>query len=513
MSKLILAHDLGTTGDKASIFDAEGKCLASTVYQYETYFPDSLSVEQDPRDYWKAVVCSTQKLLSQGKFGPQDIGVVTFSGQMMGALPVDEDGNPLYRILIWADRRSVSEVEWVRRRISENTIYEITGHRLSPNYSLAKILWIRNNLPDVYRKAHKFLLAKDYVVFKLTGRWATDFSDASGTNMFDLRKEDWSEEILEAVELPIEKLPPVFPSTEVIGEITSEASQEIGLLPGTPVVIGGGDGSCAACGAGVVQEGQAYAYLGSSSWIALASREPIYDPQKRTFTFHHLIPGLYMPTGTMQAAGASYQWCRDTLCDREKQLSAEWGISPYEIMNLEARRVPPGSEKLLFLPYLMGERAPWWNPHARGAFIGLTPRHRKAHLVRAVLEGVSFNLRIILDAFREQGIQIDSMRIIGGGAKGDFWASLLASMFGMEVLRPALIEEATSLGAAIVGGVGIGIFPGIEAVRDLLEIKDCFLPKEEESQVYERLYPVFKQCYLSLVEVYESLASLGQDER
>ncbi|MGC8779011.1 MAG: xylulokinase, partial [Candidatus Caldatribacteriaceae bacterium] len=436
MAKFIIAHDLGTTGNKATLFDEEGNCIASSFSGYETYFPDALSVEQDALSYWKAVVASTRELLAQSRISREDVAVIAFSGQMMGALPVDAKGNPLYRILIWADRRSIQEVEWVRERIDEEKIYAITGHRLSANYSLAKILWFRNQKKEIYEKTHKFLLAKDFIVFRLTGKWVTDFSDASGTNLFDLVKETWSEEILSAVHIPVEKLPSPCPSTEVVGELTREAQEELGLSGKTKVVVGGGDGACAACGAGVVREGQAYHYLGSSSWIALASRHPFYDEGKRTFTFHHLARGLFMPTGTMQSAGGSYQWCRDALCGREKELADELGVSSYSLMDVEAERVAAGCENLLFLPYLMGERAPWWNPRARGAFVGLTPRHRKPHLIRAVLEGVALNLRIILDVFREKGVPIENIRLIGGGARGHFWPRILAGVFGMEVLRP-----------------------------------------------------------------------------
>jgi len=505
VAKLILAHDLGTTGNKATLFDENGCLIASDFFGYETYFPDSLSVEQNPEDYWEAVTISTRRLIEKSGFNPEEIAVVSFSGQMMGALPIGADGKPLYRILIWADRRGVKEVNWVKEKITEDQIYEITGHRLSPNYSMAKILWLKNNQPEVYKNTKYFLMAKDYIVYRLTGNYASDYSDASGTNLFDLVKESWSDEILDAVQIDPTKLPPLYSSSEVVGEITSEAAIDIGLVPGTPVVIGGGDGPCAAAGAGVVREGQAYNYLGSSSWIALASKSPFYDEGKRNFTFHHLPKGVFMPTGTMQAAGGSYQWCRDAICEREKALANELGLSPYDLMNLEASKIPAGSENLLFLPYLLGERAPWWNPHARGTFIGLTACHRKPHLIRAVLEGVSFNLRIILDAFREQGIKIENIRIIGGGARGTFWAQILSSMFNIEILRPKYLEEATSLGAAIAGGVGVGIFPNFDVAEKLIEIRDYYQPISEDVETYNQLYPVFIQAYQSLVQVFEHL--------
>jgi xylulokinase len=288
--------------------------------------------------------------------------------------------------------------------------------------------------------------------------------------------------------------------------LCKEAQEELGLSRKTLVVVGGGDGACAACGAGVVREGQAYHYLGSSSWVALASFRPFYDEGKRTFTFHHLDRGLFMPTGTMQSAGGSYQWCRDALCGREKELADELEISSYALMDMEAAKVEAGCENLLFLPYLMGERAPWWNPRARGAFVGLTPRHRKPHLIRAVLEGVAFNLRIILDVFREKDIPIENIRLIGGGARGNFWAQILASVFGMEVLRPLYVEEATSLGAAICGGVGAGLYPNLQVAEEMVQIKDRFAPSFQEMEVYDRLYPVFKEAYCALEGVFEKLS-------
>ncbi len=506
MAKLILAHDLGTTGNKATLFDEDGTLISSEFFEYQTYFPEDLWVEQDADSYWEGVVLTTNRLLGKTGFDAEDIVVLSFSGQMMGALPVDKDGKPLNRILIWADRRGVDQVRELSQRISADRIYQITGHRLSSNYSLAKILWIREHLPEVFSRTHKFLLAKDYIIWKLTGRWVTDYSDASGTNLFDITTEEWSDEILNASRLDTDMLPDLFPSTEVVGEVTSAASEEVGLRAGTPVVVGGGDGPCAAAGAGVVREGKAYCYLGSSSWIALASPHPVYDPQLRTFTFHHLEKGWYMPTGTMQAAGGSLQWCRDALCEREKTIAPELGVSPYELMDLEAGKVPAGSEELLFLPYIMGERAPWWNPHARGCFVGLTPRHRKPHLIRSVMEGIGFNLRIILDAFREQGVPIEEMRLIGGGARGAFWSTVLSNIFGLNVLRPYLLEEATSFGAALAGGVGVGLFKNLQVAGELVEIHDCYTPQDDDVAVYERLYPLFKMTYLSLEDVFERLA-------
>jgi len=254
-----------------------------------------------------------------------------------------------------------------------------------------------------------------------------------------------------------------------------------------------------------VEEGDAYNYLGASSWIAIASNRPIYDPHLRTFTFHHLEPGLFMPTGTMQSAGLSYQWARDNLAVREKEIALDFGLSPYELMDLEVEKTPPGSDNLIFLPYLLGERSPHWNPNARGVFIGITPRHTRAHLMRAILEGVGFNLRIILDAFLSQGIDINEIRLIGGGGKSRLWASILADIFERDILRMEVLEEATSLGSAIAGGVGVGIFRSLKVAKELVRIKERIMPEGKKVTIYKRLYPIFLDAYERLLPVFDRL--------
>lgn len=505
MVNYILSHDLGTTGNKATLYDREGNLIASSFYPYPTYYPHPNWVEQNPLDYWEAVKVSTRELIAKSRVKPSDIAVISFSGQMMGCLPVDRDGNPLRNIIIWADQRGVREADFIRERVREEKVYHITGHRVSPTYSASKILWIKNNEPDVFSKTYKFLLAKDFIIYKLTGRWVTDYSDASGTNLFDLKKERWSEEIISSLDIPLEKLPEPHSSLDVVGELNLALAKELDLIPGIPVVAGGGDGACAACGAGVVKEGDAYNYLGASSWIAIASKRPIYDPKLRTFTFHHLAPGLFMPTGTMQSAGLSYQWIRDNLATKEKELAKDLGLSPYEIMDLEVEKIPPGSENLIFLPYLLGERSPHWNPNARGVFIGITPRHTKAHLMRAVLEGVGFNLKIILEAFLSQGIEIREIRLIGGGGKSRLWSRILSNIFERDILRMEILEEATSLGSAIAGGVGVGIFSSLDVARELIKIRERFTPDEKDVEVYKRLYPVFIYAYERLIPIFDML--------
>ena len=510
MAKLIIAHDLGTTGNKATLYDADGELVGTAFAPYDTRYFGQNCVEQNPSDWWEAVVGSTRRLLRESSASPDDVACVTFSGQMMGCVAVDASGEVLRPAIIWADQRAVKEADLVAERAGAERVYEITGHRVGPSYSAAKILWIKENEPDTFARAARFHHAKDYIIMRLTGAQVTDYSDASGMNLFDLASHDWSDGILDAVGLDRSVLPEPRPATDVAGELKPDVADECGLRAGTPVVIGGGDGSCAAVGAGIVREGAAYNYVGSSSWIALATPKPLPDPDRRTVTFAHLDPELYMPTGTMQAAGGSYQWFRNALCAEEIREAEASETDPYDLLNAHVESVPPGADGLIYLPYLMGERSPYWNPNARSAFIGLNPNHTKAHMARAVLEGVTLNLRIILEAFQRQGARIEAMRVIGGGAKGEVWRQIMADVYGMPVLLPAHLEEATSLGAAVAGGVGVGLFRDFTVAEDIAKVVSQQEPDPEAKQVYDALYPIFCQAYEGLVGTFEALSALSR---
>ncbi len=511
MKSYVLAHDLGTTGNKATLYDREGRLVGSAFYAYATEYAQTGWAEQNPEDWWQAVCASTRALLAQTGVRGDEIACITFSGQMMGCVPLDRQARPLRSAIIWADVRSVEQAAWVGERVPFEEVYRITGHRLSSSYSLTKILWLRDHQPDIYRATYKFVHAKDAMVARLTGVFVTDPSDASSMNLYDLEQDAWSARILDAVGLSEEQLPAIRRSIEVVGEVLPAVAEEVGVLAGTPVVIGGGDGACAAAGAGVIRDGLAYNYVGSSSWIALTTPKPIYDPDYRTFTFGHVVPGMVMPTGTMQAAGASYQWTRDQLCQPEVAAAAALGISPYELMNMQAQKSPPGANGLLYLPYLLGERSPRWNPRARGVFVGLTVRHTRADLIRAVLEGVTMNLRVILDAFRAQGTPIEAMRLIGGGARGRFWNQIMADIYSIPVHRLAILEEATSMGAALAGGVGVGLYPDFSMIETMNRVVEVIAPDPAAQAVYEEVYPIFEAAYQALVPVYDRIADAHLD--
>ena len=508
----ILAHDLGTTGDKAVLYDRECELQASHFYGYETLYPRPNWVEQDPVEWWEAVKSSTAKLLAQTAVSPDQIAAVGFSGQMMGCLPVDREGNPLRKAIIWADQRAVKEAAGLKERVGSGEIYRTTGHRGSASYSAAKIMWIKEHEPDLFRRTNKFLQAKDFVIFKLTGKFRTDYSDASGTNLFDLEGKAWSSSILRGAGITEEKLPQPLPSTEIVGTVLPDAAEETGLDPATPVVIGGGDGSCAAVGAGVTGKGEAYNYLGSSSWIGLATEKPIYDEGRRTFNWVHLDPEKYSPCGTMQSAGGSLQWAKENLAQLESAAGELLEREPYNLIDLQAEKSPAGAKGLLFLPYLLGERAPRWNPNARGSFIGLTPRHKKGDIFRAILEGVCLNLRVILEIFQKGGARIEEMRLIGGGAKSDLWPQIMADVLGKPVLPMHYLEEATSLGAAIAAGVGVGLFPGFEEVGGRLKVRKRLEVDPGRHELYDELFQIFEKSYCSLEQVFDQIAQLQEED-
>lgn len=505
MKRFILAHDLGTTGNKATLFDNEGRLVASTFSGYETAHPQPTWAEQDPNDWWRAVCDATRALLAKSKVASQDIAGVSFSGQMMGCLPVDAAGNPLRPCIIWADQRAVAQAAQLTEHVGEERVYRITGHRISPTYSASKIMWIRDNEPDLFARVHKFLHVKDFIAYRMTGAFVTDRSDASGMNLYNLEGGAWSDEILNAIGLDSRRLPDIHNSTDIIGKITKEAADQLGLAAGTPVVIGGGDGASAAVGAGAITEGPAYNYIGSSSWISFAAKRPIYDPDHRIFNWAHMVPNMFAPCGTMQAAGGSYQWLQRQVCWSESREAGETGEDVYEIMNRRAAESVPGAHELLFLPYLQGERSPHWNPNARGGFVGLQVTHTRADLIRALLEGISMNLRTILQSFLDANARIDEVILIGGGAKGELWRQILADIFGRPTLRPRLLDEATSLGAAVAGGVGVGLFHDFSIVKQRIEIVNRHVPNPEAQAVYNRLYPIFLETYTALVPIFDQL--------
>ncbi|GHV66474.1 xylulokinase [Spirochaetia bacterium] len=510
MGSYILAHDLGTSGNKAVLFSLDGTFGAGELYEYPTNYPHPNWVEQDPEDWWKAVCVSTRRLLEKAAVHPSEIAALSFSGQMMGCLPVDKEGKALRPMIIWADTRAGKQAAEMEAALGMENVYRITGHRIGASYQGAKILWVRENEEDVYRKTAKVLLAKDYIIWRLTGNYVTDHTDACGTNLFNINTLRWDDDIIKALDIKRDFFPEPGPSTSQAGTIHREAALATGLLEGTPVISGSGDGSAATVGAGAVEVGDAYASMGSSAWVAICRDKAFFDPQMRTFNWLHPVPGLVTPNGTMQAAGFSYNWYGSALSAAEKEQAVNAGSGPYTVIDAEAEKSPPGSGGLVYLPYLLGERCPWWNLDARGALIGLSMTTGKGDISRAIMEGVGFNLKINLDVLEQCG-EIRSMTVIGGGAKGRVWLQILADLWQKELFLPAYIADAASLGAAVSGGVGIGAFKDFTVVRKFNPPQKVIKPNRELAGRYEKLYEIFLKCYENLKGTYRDLAAYRRD--
>ena len=487
---MIIAHDLGTTGNKASLHHDDGRVVAAVTVSYPTHFATGGIAEQDPARWWYAVATATRSLLHRAEIDPATVNGLVVSGQMMGAVLLDGNGEPVRPAIIWADTRSSAQQRQLSATLGAEHAYQLLGHRLNPTYSIEKVMWVRDNEPEVFARVRSFCVAKDYIVLRLTGRLATDRSDASGTNAYDQVRGTWSSEVLSAARLDQALFPEVLDSVDVVGTLTTEAADALGLHGNVRVVMGGGDGPLAAVGSGVVApEDGAYVSLGTSSWISFASQTPLRDPKQRTFTFNSVVPGSYVPTATMQAGGASVQWIAEALSpDPTHPDTARLTSEAADSID---------TEDLYFLPYLLGERAPLWDPDARGAFIGIGRHHTRAHLMRAVLEGVAFNLLTCIQAFRESGAAIDRIDAVGGGAQSDVWLGVLADVWGIPVRRRSIVEEANSLGAAVTAAVALGT-ADFASARSLSEVTAEFEPHPDRHAIYARRHGRFMAGYEAL---------------
>jgi xylulokinase len=484
---MIVAHDLGTSGNKASLHDDGGRTMATLTVDYPTTFAAGGVAEQDPEHWWQAVGSATRQLLDVAGVPASAVTGVGISGQMMGAVFLGEDERPIRPAIIWADHRSTAQADRLLDQVSQEEAYRLLGHRIHPTYTLAKMMWVRDNEPETWARTRHVCVAKDLVVHRLTGTLVTDPSDASGTDAFDQTTGTWSSLLLGAAGIPMDVLPPVVDSTTVVGGLTSDAAAHTGLRAGTPVVLGGGDGPMAAVGAGVITpDDGAYVCLGSSSWISASTTEPLHDPAMRSMTFNHVVPGHFVPTATMQAGGASLSWITELLGR---------GGSGYEELLQAAAAVPAADEGLYFLPYLLGERSPHWNAAAAGTFAGLQRHHGAGSLVRAVLEGVAFNLRTCIEAFTENGIAVETVDVIGGGATSDVWMQVLADVWQLPVRRRSIVAEANSLGAAVTTAVGLGIVDGFGVARSLSTTTAEFLPDSRRGDLVAEQHAIFRDAY------------------
>ncbi|TFG62345.1 MAG: pentose kinase [Spirochaetales bacterium] len=508
--KHILAFDLGTGGNKAVLYDTEGVLLGSAFSPYETYYPQSGWAEQRPLDWWESLITTTRELLKLTGTPKDGIGCLCISGHGIGVVPVAKDGKLLReKTLLWSDSRAVPQTKEYFRKVDYDRWYSITGAALrAENYAIFKIMWHRDHEPDLYKETYKFIGTKDFLNMKMTGRIVSDFSDASFSGVNDLMKWEYSEELLKETGISIEKLPELIPSTSVVGELLQNPADEMGLAGGIPVICGGYDGSCTALGAGNCKENRVYNYVGSSSWISVASDKPLIDQRIKPYCYYHVIPGMFNSTVSIYAAGSSYQWVRNVLCREEIFAAGITGTDPYEIMNEEAAQAPVGSNNVFFNPSLMGGATIYPSPNLRGAFAGIGLGNTKADLMRAVMEGVAYDLRLVLDCFRDLQVKVDEVRLVGGGSRSGLWRQIFADIYRTKIILTNVGQEAAALGAATIGAIGAGIWKDFSMVDSIAKTVHVSKPIPENETAYEKRLPLFRFLAEKLAEFGEKVSVL-----
>lgn len=498
----LLGLDVGTTSAKTLICDERGRVLATATSEYPLFSPFPLWSEQNPADWWRGAREALRAVVKQAGVETKQIAGLGLTGQMHGAVFLDGSGEVIRPALLWNDQRTAAECQEITERVGAARLIELAGNPALTGFQAPKILWLRNHEPQNYARLAQVLLPKDYIRLLLTGVSAADVSDAAGTLLLDLQTRDWSDEILNRLDVPRTWLPHVYEGPEVTGKLLPKVATALGLPDGLPVVAGGGDNAAAAIGTGVVQAGVVSSSLGTSGVLFAHAENIALDPQGRLHTFCHTVPGKYHLMAVTLSAGGSFRWLRDIL--RE---SAGPGVA-YDELTAAAAKVPSGSEGLVFLPYLTGERTPHLDPLARGAFIGLTARHGQAHLVRAVMEGVVFSLRDGLEIMRGLGLPLGQIRATGGGGRSPLWRQMQADIYGAEVAT-LTAEEGPAYGAALLAGVGAGLFSDVrEAVSQCVAVASLTKPDPSTQERYEKVYAVYQGLYAQLRESLHALSSL-----
>ena len=502
----LIGIDLGTSGTKTVLFDENGGTVASSTVEYPLIQPQNGWAEQDPILWWQACVTTLKDVLEKSGIDSGDVAGIGLSGQMHGLVLLDKDGEPLRNSIIWCDGRTAAECSEITEIVGAERLIVITANPALTGFTAGKILWVRKNEPEIYAKARRMLLPKDYLRYKLCGVFATEVSDASGMNLLDVPARGWSTEILETLKIDPQLLPKMHESCDVTGYITKEAAALTGLRAGTPVVGGAGDNAAAAIGTGVVESGKAFITIGTSGVIFAHSDEVKIDSRGRVHTFCSAVPGAWTVMSCTLSAGGSLQWFRNNFCEAEMREAEEKGIDAYEIMSEQARHVPIGANRLLFLPYLMGERSPILDPYSRGVFFGLSGIHRRADMVRAIMEGVAYSQRDCLDVFHEMKVPFTQMTATGGGGRSRFWRQMLADVLDCPIATVAN-KEGAALGAAILAGVGAGVYKDLpSACGGIIRTSEPQLPDRDCTQAYNKYYDLYREVYAQLKDQFKTLS-------
>lgn len=506
--KIILGIDIGTSGVKVIAVSAEGAVLSSATEGYEMVTTEQGYAEQDPLEWWAATVKAVRSVMQEEN--RSDVLAIGLSGQMHGLVALDGQGNVIRPAILWCDVRTARQCEQLEHMYGREAIIRWTQNPPLPNFTLPKLLWMKEHENSNFQRIRKILLPKDYVRYRMTEVFATDVSDASGTLLFDVERRMWSTEMLNMTGIDHGLLPDAFESSDVVGHLTENAARQMDLPAGVPVVAGAGDQAAGALGMGVVRPGAISAVFGTSGVVLAVTDRPLRDAHGRLHTFCHALRDSWYVMGVTQSAGGSLQWYKNEFCPVEQAVAKRVQGDVYEILTTEASLVPPGAEGLLFLPYLMGERSPHLNARARGAWIGLEWRHRSAHLVRAILEGVSFSLRDCWEVMRELGVPEGSWKASGGGAQSLLWMKIFASIVG-ESMDIHQASHGPALGAAMLGAAGVGLLSltGLDSSRWVCD-GETIEPNRDWGEFYAKLYPLFGEAYQATRDLSEQLGQISK---
>jgi len=493
----VAALDLGTTGCRTYIFDLAGSIISSDYQEWESFYPQPSYVEQDANLWWESIKKTTEGAIKKSGIDKSEIVSLSVTNQRETIVPIDREGNTLHNALVWQDRRTTDQVDFIKSKIGIDKIYRTTGLTIDPYFSATKILWFKDEKPEIYQKTHKFLLVSDYIIYKLTGKFYTDHSNASRTMLFDINRFKYSEDIASELEIDLDKMPEAIESGVEIGEINTE---EILFDKKTLVVSGAGDQQSAALGVGVVSPGEVKLTTGTGSFMLAYLEKPNFDPNKRVLCSCHAIPGVWVQEASIFTTGAFLRWFRDELGNEESRIAEEQNQDPYVILTEEAEKSPIGANMLLAIPHLVGAGAPHWNPYARGLIYGLSLGHKRRDIVRSILEGVAFEVKKNIEVFSELGITPKELKLTGGGSRSDFWNQIFSDVLGITCVRN-VIEEATSLGAAILAATGAGLFSDVvSAAENICKVDKKWIPDLNRQNIYSKIYSLSNELYSILNE-------------
>ncbi|MBQ4564229.1 MAG: xylulokinase [Lachnospiraceae bacterium] len=496
MRRYLLGIDIGTSACKIAIFDRNGKVIVATTGDYPVYYPAAGWAEQNPEEWWSAVCKAIRMALEKGAVDPREIAGIGVDGQSWAAIAVDKEGNVLTNTPIWMDTRAKDICEELNREIGEKEIFSLAGNSLQPTYTTAKILWYQRELPEVYEKTDKILQCNSYIAYKLTNQITQDVSQGYGFHCFDMRKGTWDLEMCERIGIPMRLLPPIFACHEVIGTVTEKAAEETGLVAGIPVVAGGLDAACGTLGAGVIRPGQTQEQGGQAGGMSICT--DTYQADPRLILGYHVIPGLWLLQGGTTGGGGVMRWMEREFGAYERAVAKERDTSSLAIYNELAEEVAPGSDGVVFLPYMSGERSPIWDPKAKGVFYGLDFSKTKGHLIRASMEGVAFSLQHNLEIAEQAGARVDVLRAMGGSANSRLWTQIKSDVTGKPI-EVAASDTATTLGAAILAGVGVGMYESFEeAVALTVQTKRYHYPDSTKRGIYNKNYQTYLELYEQL---------------